>query len=700
MLVLAGPGSGKTRVIVQRVAYLISQSIRPYNILAITFTNKAAEEMRNRLTALNIHRGTTMCTFHSLAARLLREFSAEVNLPHNFSIYDDADQKVAMRDALKACELDAQNYPPARMLNVVSKYKNDLMTPDQVTQKGEYDFRAKVMANIYKAYQQQLTDNAALDFDDLLMRLAFLLRDKPKLRNLLNNRYKYVLVDEYQDTNHCQYQIARGLSLSHDNLFVTGDPDQSIYGWRGADIGNILAFEQDYPNAKVVRLEENFRSTPQVLELADELIRTNIQRKEKNLFTSNPPGITPNLVEYYNEYEEADGLAQWIRQLRREKFDYRQIAVFYRVNSMSRVLEESLRREHIPYQIVRGIEFFKRREIKDMIAYLRLLINPSDQVSLKRIINRPARGIGNTTIDRLLAHCQSTGKDIWHVINTVDQVQTINTAAKARVRKFVDLIVNIQKQLDRPVAEIMRLVYEQSTLKNALAAERTEDPADNVGELINSAVRFDSENENPTLAEYLHLIALVSDSDAYDQQAGAVSLMTLHAAKGLEFPAVSIIGVEQGLIPHSRSVGNTDAMEEERRLLFVGITRAKQTVKLSFARNRTIQGVSLASIRSEFLRNISSSSLEYIAAEGQDMSEQKSTVDHEDYADDDPYQDAGQSQYFRRGQLVRHPSLGICKIVKAIPLKDNSKVIVQFKSGARKTLILKYAHLEPMDYPD
>jgi DNA helicase II / ATP-dependent DNA helicase PcrA len=699
ILVLAGPGSGKTRVIVQRVAYLINQGVAPRNILAITFTNKAAQEMRDRLIAQQIGRGSTICTFHSLAARLLREFAAEVGISANFSIYDTADQKAAMLTALKVCEFDSHNFPPARMLARISGYKNDLLTPDQLIKTNEFDFYTEKMARIYQAYQDQLTLNVAVDFDDLLMKLAFLLRDKPQVRDALNARYRFVLVDEYQDTNHCQYQIARGLALQHSNLFVTGDPDQSIYGWRGADIGNILAFEEDYPNAKLVRLEENFRSIPQILSVADELIRVNQQRKHKQLFTSKADGEMPRLFEFYNEYEEAAGMVQWVRQLRQQSREYRDMAVFYRVNSMSRILEEALRKGGIPYQIVRGVEFFQRREIKDMIAYLRLLINPVDTVTLKRVINQPARGIGTTTVERLFSYSETTGKNIWQTLNSVEEVSSLNAAARVRIKNFTQMIIDLQGQLNNPVAYIMTQVCEKTGMKESLAAEKTEEPAANVAELINSAVQFDSENEQPTLAEYLQQIALVSDSDAYDAQAGAVSLMTLHSAKGLEFPAVFIIGVEDGLIPHTRSVSSEQDVEEERRLLFVGITRAQEHLALSYSRNRTIQGASLATIRSEFLRNLSG--LQYCdlsTEQNPEQPEEDSSFD--DNGDDSPDYDNDGIAGFALGQLVRHPSLGIGRIERLMPARDDSRVIVQFKSGARKTLVLKYARLEKLDYSD
>lgn len=698
LLVLAGPGSGKTRVITHRVAYLISQGVAPWHILAITFTNKAAAEMRERIEAMGLPGGTTVCTFHALAVRLLREFAEEAGLDRNFSIYDDSDQKAAMRQALEAAELDSKSNPPGRLLARISGYKNNLQTADQVAEQAG-DFFNKTIAKAYRAYQAHLDKNNAVDFDDLLMKLALLLRDHPEIRERLNDRYRYVLVDEYQDTNQCQYQIARGLSLSHSNLCVTGDPDQSIYSWRGADIGNILAFEEDYPNATVVRLEENFRSTPEILKIADELIQGNSERKEKRLFTSKESGPPPQLVEFDSEYKEALGVATWIRQLRESGREYRDIAVFYRVNSMSRVLEEAMRRLGVPYQIVRGVEFFQRKEIKDMVAYLRFLANPSDQVSLRRIINTPTRGIGATTVERLFAESAMSGRDISEVLSGIEGLQSLGAAAKIKIKKFMELIAQLRGNLEGPVEDIVRMVFEETDYAKHLGKERSEDPLQNVEELINSAARYDEEAEEPSLVDYLQQIALVSDSDAYDSEAGCVSLMTLHAAKGLEFPVAVIVGVENGLIPHSR-VGDSDRdLEEERRLLFVGITRAKQQLLLSYARNRTINGMSMATIRSPFVREMPSVIDESFA--GYRDKDLATNNDSDDDWDDDPYAyDDDPYTMFRAGQLVRHPKLGVGRIQEVISLRENSKVVVQFTTGGRKTLVLKYANLEKLDYAD
>ena len=699
MLVLAGPGSGKTRVITHRVAHLIEQSIRPHNILAITFTNKAAEEMRNRLQSMQVPRGSTLCTFHSLAARLLREFADRAGLKPTYTIYDTADQKAAIREAIKSCELDSQQFTPVKMLARISLLKNDLITPQSYAADEDKDYLGQFAARIYSAYQKQLAANDAVDFDDLLMKLSFLLRDHPDVRDLLNRRYRYVLVDEYQDTNACQYQIARGLALEHSNLFVTGDPDQSIYAWRGADIANILAFEEDYPDAQVIRLEENFRSIPQVLQLADELIVQNTQRKEKRLFTAKPDGTVPGLREYADEYEEALGLCDWIEQQRANDIEYRDIAVFYRVNAMSRVIENALRRRHIPYQIVRGLEFYQRKEIKDMLAYLKFIINPADQISFKRIINQPTRGIGATTVDRLAVHSIETNMEIDQVLRHVDDVATLNNAAKSKVKKFHALIESFRQLTGSSVEALMRHVYTQSGLEEDYTKNMDEEQIENVEELFNAAAQYDLETESPALEEYLQQIALVSDTDSYDKNAGAVSLMTLHSAKGLEFPAVWITGLEDGLLPHSRSANSDSELEEERRLLFVGITRAEQQLCLSYARNRTVHGSPLATIRSVFLRNLTTLDVQIDSA-FDTPADDPWPSDNQDTVTDPYAPDPDPDMQFHLNQLVRHPKLGLGRIQELIPSRENAKVIVQFNSGSRKTLVLKYAKLETLDFDD
>jgi DNA helicase-2/ATP-dependent DNA helicase PcrA len=511
------------------------------------------------------------------------------------------------------------------------------------------------------------------------------------------------MVDEYQDTNTCQYRIARALARDHGNLFVTGDPDQSIYGWRGADIENILAFERDFPGSPVIRLEENFRSTPQVLHLADRLIRSNVRRKDKRLISRRSAGAAPRLYTFADEHEEALGAAAWIRKMGEDQeIEYHRMAVFYRTNAMSRVLEEALIRAHIPYQIVKGLEFLERKEIKDMLAYLRILANPADEISLLRIINRPARGIGETTVRKLLSSARAAGREAWSLLETPSAIEGLPPATSSRLAEFGGLIRGLQARLEAPVADIAREVYLRSGLKNALREEKNEDALENVEELIRSAEEFDAEFASAGgLALFLHQTALMSDVDAYDEASGAVSLMTLHSAKGLEFAAVLIVGVEDGVIPHFRSTEDGRDLEEERRLLFVGITRAERVLALSHARSRTMHGITRPAALSPFLKDIDG--LEVVrspfltGAFGAGSTVHGVGIPISVVAP--PAADAVEGEagtVFKTGDRVNHPSIGPGRIEQTIPDGERSRVVIKFDSGARLTLVLKFARLEPL----
>ncbi|MHB8093360.1 MAG: ATP-dependent helicase [Candidatus Aminicenantales bacterium] len=731
MLVLAGPGSGKTRVITHRIAHLISRGVSPRAILALTFTNKAAEEMRTRLLAMKIPGGATLCTFHSLCARLLREHADRAGLPEAFSIYDQSDQKAVINEILKERNLDPKEYAPARVLRRIGLKKNLGLETDKPSARPFFeDSGDPLLDEIAEAYAKRLAAAGALDFDDLLTKTAGLLKNDAELRETLGRRYGFILVDEYQDTNACQYRIARALAQAHGNLFVTGDPDQSIYGWRGADIENILAFEKDYPGAPVVRLEENFRSTPQVLSLADDLIRKNARRKEKRLIPRKPGGSLPRLYHFADEREEARGVAAWARWMREDHgIEYGRMAVFYRTNAMSRLVEEALIQAGIPYQIVKGLEFFKRREIKDMLAYLRLLINPADEVSLLRVVNRPARGIGETTIRKTALQARSAGRDIWSVLKTPAEVPDISAAAVPRIGQFVGLIEDLRSGTGGPVAGIIKDVYSRSGLRKALEDEEDADAAENIEELIHSALQFDQgEQAASGLAGYLQQTSLISDADAYREGSGAVSLMTLHTAKGLEFAAVMIVGVEEGIIPHCRSFEGGRDVEEERRLLFVGITRAEKHLALSCAQTRTMHGQTRPAALSPFLKGLDG--IEMIFAPfltngfgGSAMSKRAAggsaslparertagagSVDLPDQGRDRPgvfnkhafaraaEPAAENGSGFREGQRVRHPALGTGRIEKLIPGGEKGRAVVQFDTGARLTMDLGIAKLEP-----
>jgi len=689
LLVVAGPGSGKTTVITHRIAALINSGVPPRNICAITFTNKAAEQMRQRAAALGAPAGAQISTFHSLCVRVLRRYAGDAGIRPNFSIYDASDQARCIRQAVKDCELDTTNFPPARMLDAISTLKNKLI--DARTFESESsDYFSRTLGRIYARYQQILDEHNALDFDDLLLRTALLLDGCPDIRARLSNHFRFVLIDEYQDTNHAQYRIAKALVAEHGNICATGDPDQSIYRWRGADIHNILAFEQDWPDAAVVKLEENFRSTPNILSVADNLIAHNLKRKTKKLIPTRPAGGNVVVMDFEDEADEAHSVVRRIEELVRSGASLNDIAVFYRVNSMSRVLEEAFIRSKIAYQVVRGIEFYNRKEIRDILAYLKVLVNPDDEISLLRIINTPARGIGKVTIDRLGSYAATHGIGLFEAVRRAGLIDSLSANVKARLASFVNMLEPFRAKTDGPVAPLAEELFTSCGLEESLRAAGADgkDALENVGELISAAADYDRRTEQPSLVDFLQQISLFSDTDTYDPGAGRVALMTLHAAKGLEFENVFIVGVEEGLLPHERSncSEDSDELEEERRLLFVGITRAKTNLQISYARYRTSRGQELRTIPSRFLSELG---CEFGGDDDDDFSVWDEDEDRDEQSSDRRH--PGPS--FEPGQLVRHRTFGLGRVKQFIDIGDQSIVVVRFNSGQTKSLMLKYADL-------
>jgi DNA helicase II / ATP-dependent DNA helicase PcrA len=695
LLVIAGPGSGKTRVITCRIAALIDSGVPPQNICAITFTNKAAEEMRQRAVAIGSSAGAHISTFHSLCVRILRRYAANTDITPNFSIYDDSDQSKCVKQAITDCNLNTTDFSPARTLDAISTLKNKLIDADAFEKQAD-DFFSKTLSKIYSRYQQILKDLNAVDFDDLLMKAAFLLENNPAVREELGNRYKYLLIDEYQDTNHAQYRIAKALASAHNNICATGDPDQSIYRWRGADIRNILDFERDWPNAVVVRLEENFRSAPCILEVADRLIANNQSRKEKRLIATRPPAGKVVIEPYEDEVEEAIGVAENIRRLVDEGTSLSNIAIFYRVNAQSRAIEEAFIRSKIPYQIVRGVEFYNRKEIRDVLAYLKVIVNPADKIALLRIVNTPSRGIGKTTIDKVQNNASRRNIGLYEAIRTVSQISSVPKPTAAKLTTFLSMIEGFRKDDSGSVAEMVERVFTDSGLEKSLIAEGAEgkDAAANIEELISAAAVYDKQTENPALVDYLQQIALFSDADAYNTSVERVALMTLHSAKGLEFDNVFIVGVEEGLLPHERSVDNDDETEEERRLLFVGITRAKVNLFIAFARYRQIRGQTLRTIPSQFLFELGLAFTESANKDGAldfqspignrqsaILNHQSSIVNHK------------LSPRFHRGDIVVHKKFGLGTVKDFADMGDNSVVTVAFNTGQTKSLMTKFAKL-------
>ncbi|MEM9409687.1 MAG: UvrD-helicase domain-containing protein, partial [Planctomycetota bacterium] len=577
LLMLAGPGSGKTRVISHRVAYMISQGVPGHSIVALTFTNKAAEEMKNRIARLVPGNQLWTGTFHRFCSRLIRQYANLVGLSENFTIYDTSDSKKVIKQAIENSEVNLQHHSPDSIMERISNLKSSAVVCDQY-QPPPGDFVGAIVSRVYPAYQKLLQMANAVDFDDLLLYAVDLLRNNPELRESLDLKFQYMMVDEYQDTNLAQYQLIRLLNHNLQNLGVTGDPDQSIYGWRGANLNNILEFEQDFPSLKIVRLEQNYRSTQSILGVADQLISYNKRRKPKSLLTDNSKGKSVRLVAYPSVQDEAtdiaDSIGLAIQQGKRNARDY---AILYRTNRLSRSLEHAMRSAGLPYQIVKALEFYQRREVKDVVAYLHLVNNPSDNVAFERIVNVPPRKIGKVTIGRIRKYAMQKSIPMLQAAREAGLIAEISKAAATKVAKFVTLYDQITETPPEQVEQIMKQVVYKTGYRDWLTDDGSEEGherAANVDELLVAAQEFDSEHpEDGGLERYLEQAALVSDTDAWESESDYVTLMSLHAAKGLEFPCVFIVGLEDGILPHERSIRDPEQIEEERRLLFVGITR-------------------------------------------------------------------------------------------------------------------------------
>jgi len=608
LLILAGPGSGKTRVVTHRIAHLLRTGIAAQRILALTFTNKAAEEMRRRVERLAPGKPVWVSTFHRFCAKLLREHGRLVGLAENFTIYDTSDSHSTLKRTIDLLDVDIGHFTPQQIAHHISWAKNNLIPAAQYQPRPGHPLGA-VAAKIYPAYQQALLKANAVDFDDMLLHVAVMLRENPEVRTLLDARYRYILVDEYQDTNLAQYAIVRALSMDYPNLSVTGDPDQSIYGWRGANLSNILEFENDYPDVHVVRLEQNYRSTKAIVRAAASLIAYNKRRKEKDLFTDNGEGDPVRLTTYFSNREEAETIAARIAsEIRAGRRRPRDFAVFYRVNALSRSLEFAFRDAAVPYQIVNGVEFFQRAEIKDVMAYLRLLNNPADDEAFMRVVNTPTRGIGKTSLKRLASEADARRIPLLDLARHADRVEGLGKKPAGALIGFAALVDRLARLTLKPIEELMGHVLSESGyqehLKQSDAAEDEERLA-NVEELLTVARDFDEKTPGEgRLEEFLEEICLVNDTDFLDGEDDRVTLMTLHASKGLEFPVVFLTAVEHGLLPHERSREHPDELEEERRLMFVGMTRAQEELNISLARYREFRGQRRLTVPSQFLMEL------------------------------------------------------------------------------------------------
>ncbi len=617
LLILAAAGSGKTRVITRRIAYLILQGVPAWQILAITFTNKAAGEMRERVQSLLPARGATICTFHSFCARVLRMHAEMLGLDPNFTIYTTSDTKRTVKKAIERAGLDPSYWTPDKVAERISDLKGKLQKPSSNPQNA-FDVISRNVAKIYPIYEELLRENNALDFDDLLMRVAVGLRDNQEFREALQERYRYILIDEYQDTNQAQYMIARLIAEQHQNICATGDPDQAIYGWRGADINNILDFEKDFRGCKVIRLEQNYRSTPQILQAADHLIRFNRKRKEKSLLTANPAGANVTVMEVDTAEEEARIIAEQIRSACPDGKGLSSVAIFYRVNSLSRVLEDELRRHNIAYEIVRGMSFYERQEVRALVGYLRVLVNPRDDLALEQVINTPPRGLGETTLKRVRQFAAYNRLSLLDACRRVEEIKELGSRAVKSMAAFVTMIDDLlelgQSELRLLVSTLIDITRFEDYVQKL--SDGTLDRKENVDEFVTLAADFEKqlaeempEDEDADLVQtplmrFLERVSLTSDQDAVHENLERVHLMTLHAAKGLEFEKVFMVALEQGILPHEMAGQDARDIEEERRLCFVGMTRSMQQLTMTYARYRMHRGQTQRQIPSIFLREL------------------------------------------------------------------------------------------------
>ncbi|EOR21524.1 MAG: DNA helicase PcrA [Niallia nealsonii] len=619
LLIMAGAGSGKTRVLTQRIAYLmVEKGVNPYNILAITFTNKAAKEMRQRIAAVlgGASEEIWISTFHSMCVRILRKDIDRIGYNRNFTILDTTDQQSVIKGILKDRNIDPKKYDPRAILASISSSKNELVTPEEFA-KTAGDYFSQIVSDVYTEYQRRLRKNQALDFDDLIMQTIHLFQRVPEVLEYYQRKFQYIHVDEYQDTNRSQYMLVKLLASRFRNLCVVGDSDQSIYAWRGADISNILSFEKDYPNAKVVMLEQNYRSTKRILQAANQVIANNSGRKDKNLWTENEDG---NKIYYYradSEQGEAQFVIGKIQELRRESsLNLSDIAILYRTNAQSRVMEEMLLKSNIEYSIVGGIKFYDRKEIKDTLAYLRLIANPDDDISFQRVINVPKRGIGSSSVDKIANFAAMHDMSMYQALEAVELIGLSPKITKA-ASEFRDLIQNYTRMQEYlSVTELVEEVIDKSGYVDMLKAEKSieaQSRLENIEEFMSVSKNFEEANDDKSLIAFLTDLALVADIDKLDEdgkQADSVVLMTLHSAKGLEFPIVFLIGLEEGVFPHSRSLMEETEMEEERRLAYVGITRAEKQLYLTNAQMRTLFGRTNMNPPSRFVKEIPEDLLE------------------------------------------------------------------------------------------
>lgn len=727
LLILAGAGSGKTRVLTHRIAYLIEEkSVNPWNILAITFTNKAAGEMRERVDNL-IGFGAEsvwVSTFHSMCVRILRRYADRIGYTNSFTIYDTDDQKTVMKEVCKKLQIDTKNLKEKAILGKISACKDELIGAEQFLKETQNDFGMKKIAMAYSEYQKQLKSNNAMDFDDLIFKTVELFRMNPDVLESYQERFKYIMVDEYQDTNTAQFKLISLLAGKYRNLCVVGDDDQSIYGFRGANINNILDFEKIFNDAHVIKLEQNYRSTQNILDAANQVISNNYGRKSKTLWTDNGEGEKINFTAYNTGFDEANGIVSDIKtKVEERKYDYRDIAILYRTNAQSRALEEKFVQNNIPYRVFGGVNFYARKEIKDILAYLKTIDNATDDVAVKRIINVPKRGIGQTTIDRVSIYADENEISFYDALRDARNISTISKGA-SKIEPFTNMIQMLRSKASvYSVTELVEDVVEDTGyiqyLKDTETEDEVEQRVENINELITKAKNYDDTAEEPTLSGFLEEVALVADIDNLDENTNRVVLMTLHSAKGLEYPVVYLAGLEDGLFPSYMTITSEDpnALEEERRLAYVGITRAMKELNLSAAKQRMIRGETQYNKVSRFVKEIPRNLLK---VDGKETSERRVSKENRVIKDESVfkkntpvrtpvrtnYSSLSSSNIFDKtpsgnketlsygiGDNVKHIKFGIGKVVD---IKDGGRdyeVTVDFDTAGTKKMFASFAKL-------
>ena len=735
-LVIAGAGSGKTKVLTHKIAYLISEkNVKPYNILAITFTNKAASEMKQRVEKIvgDVAQEMWMGTFHSICVRILRRFIDRIGFDTSFLIFDTSDQKTVVKECLKALNIDDKTFSDRSVLSEISNAKNEMLTPKAYQAKYSGEFRKEKIGQVYELYQKRLRKNNAIDFDDIINYTIDILSENPDVLQYYTEKFKYVLVDEYQDTNKAQFTLVTILASRYGNITVVGDNDQGIYSFRGADISNILNFEKDFPGTKIIKLEQNYRCTGNILKAANAVIKHNENKYEKKLWTENEEGSLPCLYQAEDEYDEANYVVKQIEHLKTEEYlKPKDFVILYRMNAQSRAIEDILRRENIPYKIVGGLKFYERKEIKDTIAYLRLIHNTSDNLSLKRIINEPKRGIGKTSLDKIQEISDRTGTSMYEIIKHAEEFDL--NRVKANAEEFINLIEDLRlKKQELSISELLKEVLNKSGYTRALELENTveaETRMQNLEEFLTVAIEFEEESADNTLPEFLESITLSSDVDEMQDEDNTVTLMTLHSAKGLEFPVVFLVGMEEGIFPGYKSIGEPKELEEERRLFYVGITRAKQFLHLTCAKHRTIFGSTSYNAVSRFIKEIPDNLLDGVVNNDQeekfnDMSynweygktsagkvttykfdeakneiKQKSTYQFrtaESFLSSLSQKQANSGvdiTKYKEGMRIYHKKFGEGIIQKIEAEGDDYKLDIQFDKSGHKRLMAKFANLE------